>query len=822
VIAAILLATVQCSRRQLVSPEAAYQSIEQRFISGDLEQAEAESLRASSVAAVNGPRWIVKFRIQQARILVYQGRYRDALVLLRPPLPAGALDQPLELTRSALLSIALGRTGDREHAEGVLAEAERMCPNELACVEVRLARGIVDIESAQLEDANKVFEIGLNSARACGDKFLQMQALLNLGVVALRQEHYDDALDRFAAASVLANAIGARVALEKANGNVGWALYKLGDYRRALASSQRAGEQAAVLGIPVDQVRWFNDSGLSQYQLGDLSAARSSYERSLQLARSIHNPEEIGDALVALASLSLKMGGLDDALNRAREAQQIAEGRGNSADALRPLLIEALALEKQGKFFTARAELITLQQRSAAKPSLRWEVENALAQLAAESGDARAADSWFQRAIGTFREQRASVAGIDLRLPFVENGVGLYLSYMEFLIGENKQEEALRILDESRAETLSEGLLPDAERGFDVPSAGSNDASSIARRLNATILVYCLRPGRSYLWAIAPHHLDFIRLPGEEVILPLIDRFTRAVMSSSDVLVQQNTTGYALYHELVEPAHSLIAPGSKVFIIADQEMNGLNFETLPTSSMRPHFWIEDVDIVNARSLSLLATKRPRPQVGVDTKRLLLIGDPIYNNAEYERLPHAQEEMTEIAGHFLPSQRRVVAGADATPTAYEMSTPGKFSYIHFVAHGVANSNKPLDSAVVLSSSSPGGDSYKLYARTILDYRLNADLVTISSCYGSGVQAYSGEGLVGLTWAFLRAGSHNVIGALWEVSDVSTPRLMNNLYDGLMHGDSPSNALRAAKLAMIHGGGVFRKPFYWAPFQLYAGS
>jgi len=47
----------------------------------------------------------------------------------------------------------------------------------------------------------------------------------------------------------------------------------------------------------------------------------------------------------------------------------------------------------------------------------------------------------------------------------------------------------------------------------------------------------------------------------------------------------------------------------------------------------------------------------------------------------------------------------------------------------------------------------------------------------------VREYAGEGLVGLAWAFLRAGSHNVIGALWDVSDASTPELMGHLYDGI---------------------------------------
>jgi CHAT domain-containing protein len=76
-------------------------------------------------------------------------------------------------------------------------------------------------------------------------------------------------------------------------------------------------------------------------------------------------------------------------------------------------------------------------------------------------------------------------------------------------------------------------------------------------------------------------------------------------------------------------------------------------------------------------------------------------------------------------------------------------------------------------------------------------------------------------VGLAWAFLRAGAHNVIGALWEVSDASTPRLMGDLYRGLQKGAPPSEALRQAKLSLLHSQSEYRKPFYWAPLQIYTG-
>jgi CHAT domain-containing protein len=144
----------------------------------------------------------------------------------------------------------------------------------------------------------------------------------------------------------------------------------------------------------------------------------------------------------------------------------------------------------------------------------------------------------------------------------------------------------------------------------------------------------------------------------------------------------------------------------------------------------------------------------------------------------------------------------------------------FSYIHFVAHATASRLSPLDSAVILSKVALDDDSVKLYARDIIRRPVQADLVTISTCYGAGARAYTGEGLVGLSWAFLRAGAHNVIAALWQASDSATPQLMDRLYEELAAGHNPDVALRTAKLSLLHSGSVFRKPFYWAPFQLYS--
>jgi CHAT domain-containing protein len=179
------------------------------------------------------------------------------------------------------------------------------------------------------------------------------------------------------------------------------------------------------------------------------------------------------------------------------------------------------------------------------------------------------------------------------------------------------------------------------------------------------------------------------------------------------------------------------------------------------------------------------------------------------------------EMKRVGEHFSNSSRAVFEGAQATPAAYLESKPEQYAYIHFVSHGTASRTDPLESAVILSRASASDDSYKLYAREIVAHRIDARLVTISACNSSGVKTYTGEGLVGLAWAFLRAGAHNVIGALWEVSDESTPELMDQLYLGLGKGEPPAMALREAKLSLVHSGSSFARPFFWAPFQLYAG-
>jgi CHAT domain-containing protein len=224
-----------------------------------------------------------------------------------------------------------------------------------------------------------------------------------------------------------------------------------------------------------------------------------------------------------------------------------------------------------------------------------------------------------------------------------------------------------------------------------------------------------------------------------------------------------------------------------------------------------------VEITLAPSLSLLsagAGERKRAP-----SSMLLIGDPDTSGGEFAPLRYAKAEMSALPQAFPGVMKAVYRGAEARPEAYLGSSPGEFGLIHFAAHAVANSQSPLDSAVILSG--PAGRE-KLFARQIMATPLGARLVTISACRGAGARVYAGEGLVGLAWAFLHAGASNVIAGLWNVDDRSTAELMQLIYRAMAEGKAPAESLREAKRELIRSAPVFRKPYYWAPFQMYRRS
>ena len=115
---------------------------------------------------------------------------------------------------------------------------------------------------------------------------------------------------------------------------------------------------------------------------------------------------------------------------------------------------------------------------------------------------------------------------------------------------------------------------------------------------------------------------------------------------------------------------------------------------------------------------------------------------------------------------------------------------------------------------------GGDGF-VRTDEVFNLRLGAPLVMLSACETGLGKEKRGEGVIGLTRAFMYAGAPTVGVSLWSVADKSTAELMTDFYKRLLatgaETTAPAAAMRGAQLSLI-AGKKYSAPFYWAPFVL----
>jgi CHAT domain-containing protein/tetratricopeptide (TPR) repeat protein len=804
---------------RLLNPQKTYEQAWETFVRGDLMSARTKADGAYRRFTGHDEQWAWKFRLLEAEILLGQGSSKEVLSLLDAPMPTQLANSDLAIKQMMLQGSAYAQVGLFLDSDQRLKKAEAISDTQRSPLagEIARARGVLEVHRGDLANADRLFHQSLQLARQQHDIHLQTTDLMNLGQVAIAEERYDESVNWSNEANQRAQLFGYRQIAEGALGNLGWAHYKMGDFSRALDMYQEAEKTARDLDTLYYRIVWLNNIGLVYYQLNQLSTAEGYYKQSLALAQKNETPQLIVDALTSLAFVSAQLGDPTDALQYSEQAFQKAHAHNDRSSELYPLLVRGQVAASRGDAKQAEEVFNEVATDPKSDLSLRWQARNDLARLYEQEHQVAAADKQYREALATIEQARDSLQHEEFRLPFLANATHLYDDYIRFLLAQGKDQRALQLADYSRARTLAEGLGVLAKKA--PADALALDPQQIARQAHATILFYWLGRERSYLWAITANRTARYELPPAAEIDAAVQRYRQALLGWQDVLKTANADGAHLYDVLVAPARTLILPNSRVILITDGSLDGLNFETLLVPGTPPHYWIEDATVASASSLRVLAASQVHRERG--TGKLLLIGDAIAASPEYVPLPNAMREVQNVENHFAAPARQTYTRNQATPASYLASNPGEFSFIHFVAHATASKLSPLDSAIVLSRSSDDPDSFKLYARDITGHALHANLVTISSCYGAGAQAYSGEGLVGLSWAFLRAGAHNVIGALWEVNDASTADLMGRLYDELQRGEAPDAALRTAKLSLLHSLGVVRKPFYWAPFQLYTG-
>lgn len=740
-----------------------------------------------------------KFRLLEAQGLSRQHKAAESLALVANA--PNSLPDDLRAAANLATSYSLCDLHRTAEAAALLDKTEALTAHS-----ARLQSRLQFTRAACIapKDRNRAEAYLQNSATSAhgSSDYWEASALLYHGYLLMQDGRYDQAINDFnQSLAVTDSPYLKQIAL----GNLGYSHEQLGDWQGARAYLEKAEQLASIMkDTRSSWALWLVDLGRDYFSQNQYSDAGKAWSKALSIARDLNDASLKVTCLNALAVLGLTAGDLAAAERYVREGKQL---KAPEEQELYLVLTEAKVANANHNPRLAEDLMLGILAAHADRAT-RYNTETELGTLYSEQGRAAEAEKMFRQAIATAEQGFALVQSVQFRISFMDQEP-FYDRYVSFLVAQHRPLDALRIAERGRSRALALALGLDPGKDLNLVSV-----QHTLRTNKQLVLAYWVSPKESYLWVITPSQTKLLKLAPEMEISHAIDAYSDEVLNISSP--GESRLGEKLYDMLVAPAEKYIPKGTKVIIVPHRRLYKLNFETLVSPHPKPHFWIEDVCIQNA---SFLAALEPHPHARAKySKDLLLMGAPVQASKDFPGLAHAPEEIEKVAEHFPRSQETVIDGAAATPTAYQSSDPGDYRFFHFVTHGTASDANPLDSAIILSPSSEG---YKLYARDIIKTKIHPELVTISTCYGAGTRQYSGEGLVGLAWAFMRVGAHQVVAALWEVDDSASADLMDQFYGELTKGKSAAEALRDGKLAMLHSKGPRRRPYYWASLQLYTG-
>jgi CHAT domain-containing protein len=181
------------------------------------------------------------------------------------------------------------------------------------------------------------------------------------------------------------------------------------------------------------------------------------------------------------------------------------------------------------------------------------------------------------------------------------------------------------------------------------------------------------------------------------------------------------------------------------------------------------------------------------------------------------LPGTREEAKAVGDVTL-------LGRDASEAALREALARKkdrWHAVHFACHGLVNPDRPTLSSLALTPDAQN-DGF-LTALEVLRAEIPSDLVVLSACETGTGKIVGGEGILGLTRAFMYAGTPRVLCSLWKVDDEATRALMTEFYalwnpkDG-KRGLPTAEALRKAQ-EFVRGHEKWKHPYFWAAWVLW---
>lgn len=677
----------------------------------------------------------------------------------------------------------------RQAAEEALSIERRRNPaHPQAPLLVRVAS--LRERQGDMASAIPLFARGIEEADRLGDLGTQAQAWNQLGHEYLRRGQLREAEEAMLREFRLRRLNGNKD-IHLSYRNLGMLRTAQGDFRsagRLLDEAVRAAPPSAGF-VPLWTI--FRQRGELRFKEGRLAEALAEFRRALDLARRWRLEALPADAF--RVSLDVGLQQLYSSLVEAAVALYFRTGRAELAH-------EAFEAAEENRAASLRASLLETED---GRPALPPEYGEKLAQLhAAEIALLKNDDPAARR----------KAEGLRHELTEIELRAGL-----ESATGDRWHASEARLLERTqRALRASEAFL-----GFHVGEA------------------------ESYVWAVAQDGFRVHRAPGRARLVAETGAFLEAVRSNSGEVIPR---GKGLYQDLFGRLDADVRDRPHWIVALDDALFELPLAALVTEVRdgRPVFLIERHSLQITPNAHLLASATPSwwtgPFVGV--------GDGIYNTADprwrgagarsgfwrlvphlkakvraeaslqLARLPGSGREIRASARAWSPAEPVLLEGPAACGRALRQALARRPSVLHFAAHVVASKPESERGLIVLSLQ-PNGQPEVLSAATVRDWRPGADLVVLSGCSSGQGEALPGAGLMGLTRAWLAAGSGAVVASRWPTPDDSG-ELFLSFYRHLQQSGQPGQArhpdvaLQQAQQEMLRSGNWRSLPRFWAAY------
>ena len=315
-----------------------------------------------------------------------------------------------------------------------------------------ILQGQIELRLGRWIEAETALNAVAAEAGRAGDRYRQALAMNNLGMGRLVRGRFDEALTWFERVLAI-DAVESTSLYGVALNNAGICYSRLGQFDRAIVVQQRAVE-FHERGSPVAYQQAVGELGTTYLLQGNFPQGLVHLRRALSIASDAHLQSDAALWARNLAAAYHHIGQWDDAERFNNEAKRLTP----EADDRRVwnTLHEAHIAGGRRQFAEAIRLFNVALKTAPNQPAIRWSADAGLAVAAMAEGQPDRAEKYFEAALATVEKTRSDLLKADYRISFLTRLIDFYRDYVELLLDRGRVQQALEIVESSRARVLAE------------------------------------------------------------------------------------------------------------------------------------------------------------------------------------------------------------------------------------------------------------------------------------------------------------------------------------------------------------------------------